>query len=101
MEQDEKITEIIKMFHKAIAGIGEIIKRPEHKSILFCLPINDKIVGVDIQKSFIDDRTIDEIKAYFSERQIYPSILSNSEIKMSDHEGIFIHIDDPICLDML
>lgn len=100
MEHDEKITKIIEIFRKNIANLGEIIKRPEHKSVLFCLSIGDKVIGVDIQKSFIDNKTLAEIESYFSERHIYHSILSNRDPKMSDHDGIFVHIDDPICRDM-
>ena len=101
MEHDEKITEIEEIFRKNVMGLNKIIKRPEHKSVLFCLSIGDKVVGVDIQKSFIENKTVNEIESYFSERHIYHSILSNRDPKMSDHDGIFVHIGDPICRDMM
>ena len=97
MTRDEKINEIVKLFHNNIIDLNEIKIWPEHKSTLFCLFIGNKVVSVDIQKSFIDNRTIDEIKSYFSVRHIYHTIISNSRYKMSDNNGIFIYINDPIC----
>lgn len=97
MEHDEKITAIIKMFSKNIADLKETRIRPEHQSILFCLSIGDKIVGVDIQKSFMDDKTFAEIESHFSKRHIYHSILND---QMCDHEGVFVHANDPICREM-
>ena len=101
MNREEKITAIIKMFNENIADLKKIIKRTEHQSILFCLSIGDKIVGVDIQKSFIDNRTFAEIESHFSKRHIYHSILTDHDPKMCDHDGIFTYINDPSCRDML
>lgn len=96
----KKFQKIEEMFHENIPTIDKIKKRKEHESITFCLVIGNKIVGVDIQKTFIDNKTIQEIEAHFSERHIYHSILSNRDPKMCDHEGVFTYINDPSCRDM-
>lgn len=100
MNREGKISKIEEIFRKNIPTIDKIIKRKEHKSITFCLLIGDKVTGVDIQNSFIDNKTIQEIEAHFSERHIYHSILSDHEPKMCDHNGIFTYINDPSCRDM-
>ena len=97
MEREEKISKIEEIFHDNVVGLNKIEKKPEHESVLFSLLIGDKVVGIDIQKSFIDNKTIQEIEAYFSERHIYHSILSD---KSSDLNGIFVDINDPICREM-
>jgi len=101
MNREEKSSKIEEIFRKNILTIGKIIKRKEHKSIMFCLLIENKIIGVDIQNSFIDDKTIQEIEAYFFDKHIYHSILGDGKHKLSDHGGIFIFIDDQICQNML
>ena len=101
MEREEKIAKIEKMLSANIPTIEKIVRRLEHESITFCLVIGDKIVGVDIQKSFMDSKTIQEIEAHFSERHIYHSILSNHDPKLCDHDGVFTYINDPNCRDML
>ena len=98
MEREEKISKIEEMLSENIPTIDKIIRRNEHESITFCLVIGDKVIGVDIQKSFIDGKTIQEIEDHFSERHIYHSILND---KMCDHKGVFVHANDPICRDML
>lgn len=94
MNREEKIPKIEKMFHDNIPTIKKIRKRPEHASLLFCLFIDDKIIGVNIQYSFMDSKTFPEIESHFSDRHIYHSILS---AKACDHDGVFVHGDDPIC----
>jgi hypothetical protein len=101
MNREKKSSKIEEMFHKNIPTIDKIIKRKQYKSITFCLVIGDKVIGVDIQKSFIDNKTFAEIESYFSKRHIYHSILSNSELKMCDHNGVFTYINDPSCRDMM
>jgi len=98
MERDKRISKIEEMFFENIPTVDKIIKRKEHESVTFCLVIGDKLIGVDIQKSFIDSKTIEGIKDHFSERHIYHSILND---KMCDHEGIFVHTNDPSCRDMM
>ena len=100
MNREEKVLKIEEIFLKNIPTIDKIIKRKEHESITFCLVIGNKVTGVDIQNSFIDNKTIQEIEAHLSERHIYHSILSNHELKMCDHDGIFTYINDPSCRDM-
>lgn len=97
MEREEKILKIEEMLFANIPTIEKIKMKPEHESLLFCLFIGSKIIGVDIQKSFIDNKTIQEIEAHFSGRHIYHSILND---KTCDHEGIFVHTNDPICREM-
>ena len=97
MNREEKISKIEKMLHDNIPGIERLAKRGEHKSITLCLLIGDKVIGVDIQYSFIDEKTFQEIESHFSERHIYHSILSDHDPKMCDHNGVFTYIDDPIC----
>ena len=97
MEREEKISKIEEMLFRNIPTIEKIRKRPEHASLLFCLFIGNKIVGVDIQKSFMDDKTFAEIESHFSKRNIYHSILND---QMCDHEGVFVHANDPICREM-
>ena len=101
MNREEKSSKIEEIFLKNIPTIDKIEKRKEHKSIMFCLLIGDKVTEVDIQNSFIDDRTIQEIEAYFSDKQIYYWILGDGKHKLSDHDGIFISIDGSICQNML
>lgn len=101
MNREEKSFRIEEIFRKNIPTIDKIIKLKEHKSITFCLLIENKVTGVDIQNSFIDDKTIQEIEAYFSDYHIYHSIFGDGKHKLSDHDGIFISIDDPICQNML
>ncbi len=85
------------MFSNNIPTIDNIKIKPEHASLLFCLFIGDKVIGVDIQKTFIDDKTIQEIEGHFSEENLYHSILND---KMCDHKGVFVHANDPICREM-
>ena len=101
MNRDEKISRIEEMFFGNIPTIDKIIKRKQYKSITFCLVIVDKVIGVDIQKTFIDNKTFAEIESHFSERHIYHSILSDRELKMCDHDGVFTYINDPSCRDMM
>ena len=101
MNRDEKISRIEEMFFENIPIIDKIIKRKQYKSITFCLVIGDKVIGVDIQKSFIDNKTFAEIESHFSERHIYHSLLSDQELKMCDHDGVFTCINDPSCRDMM
>ena len=101
MNREEKVLKIEEIFLKNIPTIDKIIKRKEHKSVTLCLVIGDKVIGVDIQKSFIDNKTIQEIEAHLSERHIYHSIVNNHELKMCDHDGIFTYINDPSCRDMM
>jgi len=70
MTREEKISKIKEMLRKNISTIDKIVKRNEHESITFCLVIGDKVIGVDTQNSFIDNKTIQEIEAHFSERHI-------------------------------
>ena len=101
MNREEKISKIEEMLHKNIPAIEKLIKREEHKSITFCLLVENKVIGVDIQNSFIDNKTFQEIEAHFSERHIYHSILSDHDPKMCDHDSVFTYINDPICQKML
>jgi hypothetical protein len=101
MNREEKISKIKEMLHKNIPTIEKIIKRKEHESITLCLVIGKKVIGVDIQNSFIDNKTIQEIESHFSGRHIYHSILSDHEPKMCDHDGVFTYINDPSCRDMM
>lgn len=101
MNREEKISKIEKMFRDNIPSITKLVKREEHKSITFCLLITDKVVGVDIQYSFIDSKTFPEIESHFSNRHIYHSILSNHDPKICDHDGVLTYINDPICQNML
>ena len=98
MEYDEKISKIEDMLFVNIPTIEKIVKRKEHESVTFCLVIGDKLIGVDIQKSFMDNKTFAEIESHFSERHIYHSILND---QMCDHEGVFVHANDPSCRDMM
>jgi len=85
------------MLRKNIPTIDKIRIKPERDSLLLCLFIGNKIIGVDIQKSFIDNKTFAEIELHFSERHIYHSILND---QMCDHEGVFVNTNDPICREM-
>jgi hypothetical protein len=100
MEHDEKISKIEDMLRENIPTIEKIVRRPERESMTLCLVIWDKVIGVDIQKSFIDSRTIEEIEDHFSKRSIYHSILSDYDPSMCDHDGVFTYINDPSCRDM-
>ena len=100
MNREEKISKIEKMLHDNISAIEQIKKIEEHKSITFCLLIGNKVIGVDIQYSFIDEKTFQKIESHFYERHIYHSILSDHDPKMCDHDGVFTYIDDPVCQKM-
>ena len=101
MEREEKVSKIEEMLRENIPTIHKIVRRPEHESITLCLVIGDKLVGVDIQKSFIDGKSIQEIENHFSKRNIYHSIISDHDPKLCDHNGVFTYINDPSCRDRL
>ena len=98
MSREEKSSKIEEMLSENIPTIEKTIKRKEHESITFCLVIGEKVIGIDIQNSFIDNKTFAEIESHFSERHIYHSILND---KMCDHDGVFVHANDPSCRDMM
>lgn len=97
MNLEEKSSKIEEILRKNIPTIDKIIKLKEHQSITFCLLIENRAIGIDIQNSLINDKTIQEIETYFSDRNIYHSIFGNGKHKLSDHEGVFIFVDDKIC----
>ena len=100
MDREEKLSKIEKMLWENIPTIENITKRKGHESTTLCLVIGNKVIGVDIQYSFIAEKTFQEIESHFSERHIYHSILSGHDPKMCDHDGVFTYINDPVCQKM-
>ncbi len=97
MDRNKKILEIRSLILKNIATVNDIKLKDEEKSIMFCLFIGDKIASVDVQKTFIDSKTIEEIKSHFSNENIYHSILGD---KMCDHGEIFVTPFSQLCREM-
>lgn len=97
MEREEKMLKIKEMFSKNIPTIEKIRIKPEHESMLLCLFIGNKVIGVDIQKSFIDNKTIQEIEAHFSEVHLYHVIFNDKSSALND---IFVDTNDLICREM-
>ena len=86
------------MLSENIPTIGKKIRmKPEHESLLFCLFIGNKVIGVDIQKSFIDSKTIQEIEDHFSEEHLYHAIFNDKSSALND---IFVDTNDLICRKM-
>ena len=101
MEQNEKITFIKGLFEKNVHNISTPVEiRSEDQKKLFCLLVDNKIIGVLIKTSFINEKTTEEIEKHFNDISIYHFIENKGESNPLPKNDIVIWYDDPHCQEL-